>query len=597
MRQLSVAAVAVIVLATPFGAAAEKQPARPNILLVLLDDAGFMDFGAYGSDTATPNIDELGRAGVMLSRYYTHPQCGPSRASLLTGQDNHVVGAGSLTEVLTDEMRALPAYSMRWQEDQETIASRLKAAGYQTFVTGKWGIGDIGANLPHRFGFDRSWVLDSTGSSNYRAKSYLPLYKEVKWFEDGERVSLPEDFYSSRNIVDKMIGYLDAADPDTPFFAYLAFQAVHIPVQVPPEYIDRYDGVFDRGWDVMREERLRRAIELGLVHRGARLHDKAHNSRSWDELDDEDKAYWSRVMQVNAGMMEAADFHLGRLFEHLQTRGQLDNTIVVVTSDNGPEYNTLGKVSPPASFAVERAWMAIEGWNVTYENLGQPGSMGAIGQEWASVSAAPFHLFKFNASEGGLRVPMVISGPGIEPRGFVGGRSQVADIAPTLLDAAGVTFTHDEFYGRSLMPMLTGQADQVYGEKDSFAFEVSGTAALYRGSWKITKTPEPFGDGKWHLYDIATDPGETSDIAARHPAVFQEMLNEYQSYANDVGVFEMAAGDSARRQLTINGIRKFSANYWYVLVAFLAALAAVLYGLFRVFKLFDRRRIARPVRT
>ena len=205
MRQWIVAAAAAIVLATPFGAAAETERARPNILLVLLDDAGFMDFGAYGSDTATPNIDELGQAGVMLSRYYTHPQCGPTRASLLTGQDNHVVGAGSLTEVLTDEMRALPAYSMRWQEDQKTIASRLKAAGYQTFVTGKWGIGDIGANLPHRFGFDRSWVLDSTGSSNYRAKSYLPLYKEVKWFEDGERVSLPEDFYSSRNIVDKML--------------------------------------------------------------------------------------------------------------------------------------------------------------------------------------------------------------------------------------------------------------------------------------------------------------------------------------------------------------------------------------------------------
>ena len=597
MRQLLYTAAIAITLATPLGAAAETESARPNILLVLLDDAGFMDFGAYGSDTATPNIDELGQAGVMLSRYYTHPQCGPTRASLLTGQDNHVVGAGSLTEVLTDEMRALPAYSMRWQEDQKTIASRLKAAGYQTFVTGKWGIGDIGANLPHRFGFDRSWVLDSTGSSNYRAKSYLPLYKEVKWFEDGERVSLPEDFYSSRNIVDKMLEYVDEADPDRPFFGYLAFQAIHIPVQVPPEYIDKYDGVFDRGWDVMREERLQKAIELGLVPEGTRLSDAAHNSRSWDELGEEEKAYWSRVMQVNAGMMEAADFHLGRLLDHLQTKGQLDNTIVVVTSDNGPEYNTLGKTSPPASLAVERAWMAIEGWDVTYQNLGQPGSMGAIGQEWASVSAAPFHLFKFNASEGGLRVPMVVSGPGIETLGFVGGRSQVADIAPTLLDAAGVTFTPDEFYGRSLMPMLTGQADEVYGEKDSFAFEVSGTAALYRGNWKIAKTPEPFGDGEWHLYDIASDPGETTDVAAQHPVVFQEMLNEYQSYANEVGVFEMAAGDSARKQLTINGIKKFSANYWYLCLALFAALAATLYGMFRMFKLVVGRRPARHERT
>ncbi len=241
--------------------------------------------------------------------------------------------------------------------------------------------------------------------------------------------------------------------------------------------------------------------------------------------------------------------------------------------------------------------MAIEGWDVTYENLGQPGSMGAIGQEWASVSAAPFHLFKFNASEGGLRVPMVVSGPGIETLGFVGGRSQVADIAPTLLDVAGVTFTPDEFYGRSLMPMLTGQAEEVYGEKDSFAFEVSGTAALYRGNWKIAKTPEPFGDGEWHLYDIASDPGETTDVAAQHPVVFQEMLNEYQSYANEVGVFEMAAGDSARKQLTINGIKKFSANYWYVLLALFAALAATLYGLFRIFRLVLGRRPAQHERA
>ena len=597
MRQLLYTAAIAITLATPLGAAAETESARPNILLVLLDDAGFMDFGAYGSDTATPNIDELAQSGVMFTRYYTHPQCGPTRASLLTGQDNHVVGAGSLTEVLTEGMRALPAYSMRWQDDQKTIASRLKAAGYQTFVSGKWGIGDIGANLPHRFGFDRSWVLDSTGSSNYRAKSYLPLYLEVKWFEDGERVSLPKDFYSSRNIVDKMIDYVDEADPDKPFFGYLSFQAIHIPVQVPREYIDKYGGVFARGWDVMREERLEKAIELGLVPEGTRLSDAAHSHSNWDELSEEEKAYWSRVMQVNSGMMEAADFHLGRLLNHLETKDQLENTIVIVTSDNGPEYNTLGKTSPPATLALERLWMAIEDWDVTYENLGQRGSLGAIGQEWASVSAAPFHLFKFNASEGGLRVPMVISGPGIQNLGVVAGRSQVADIAPTLLDAAGVTYTPDEFYGRSWMPLLKGEADEVYGEADSFAFEVSGTAALYRGSWKVTKTPEPFGDGEWHLYDISSDPGETTDVAAQHPAVFQEMLNEYQAYAEDVGVFEMAAGDSARKRLVINGVKKFSTNYWYLCLAVLALLVAVLYGIFRIFKLVFGRRPAQRERA
>jgi arylsulfatase/uncharacterized sulfatase len=588
MTKIRLLTVTLLLLSISLGASAEGGRQQPNILLVLLDDAGFMDFGAYGSDTATPTIDALARSGAMFTRYYTTPLCGPSRASLMTGQANHAVGAGTLAEVLTDDMRALPAYSMTWQDDQQTIASRLSAAGYQTFVTGKWGIGYIGANLPHRFGFDRSWVLDSTGSSNYRAKSYLPQYTEVKWFEDGERVSLPEDFYSSRDIVDKMIEYIDGADPDAPFFGFVSFQAIHIPLQVSRDFIDRYDGVFDRGWQAMRRERLQKAIELGLVPASTRLSEGAYNDRNWDDLSEEEQAYWARAMQVNAGMMEAADYHLGRLLEHLRRKDQLDNTIVVVSSDNGPEYNTLGKTAPPAQRAFENTWMTIEGWDVSYENLGQPGSMAAIGHEWASVSAAPFHLFKFNTTEGGLRVPMVISGPGIENLGIVDSRSQVADITPTLLDLAGVTIDPGAFHGRSWKPLLEGRTRQVYGDADAMVFEVSGAAAVYRGDWKITRTLPPYGDGQWHLYDLASDPGETTDLADQHPAVFQAMINEYQAYAEDVGVFEMAPGESARKQLVVNAMKGTAVNYWHLIATVVLGFAALLYlarralrGLFR----------------
>lgn len=579
------ACITILSLSAPMSTVAQTEQKRPNILLVLLDDAGFMDFGAYGSDTSTPNMDRVGQSGVMFTRYYSHPLCGPSRASLMTGQDNHVVGAGTLTEVLTPEMRSLPAYTMRWKDDQETIASRLQAAGYQTFASGKWGIGDIGMNLPNRFGFDRSWVLDSTGSSNYEARPYLPQYTEVKWFEDGKRVSLPADFYSSRNIVDKMIEYVDSSDPQRPFFGFLAFQAIHLPVQVPREYIDRYNGVFDRGWDVMREERLQRAIELGLVPETTRLSGGAYNNRKWDDLSDEEKAYWARVMQVNAGMMEAADHHLGRLLRHLEAKGLLKNTIVIVTSDNGPDYNTIGKTaSSPFLLAYERLYMAIAGWDTSYDNLGQPGSMAAIGHEWASVSAAPLHLFKFNASEGGLRVPMMIAGPGIRKRGFVDGRSQVSDIAPTLLDLAGVSYVPEDFYGRSLKPVLTGQSDGVYGDTDSFAFEVSGTAALYRGNWKITKLIPPNGDGEWRLYDMSTDPGETTDLSAQHPVLLEEMVKEYEAYADEVGVYEYSGGTTARDQLTINAIKKSAAIYWYIPAGFLLLLGALIYGIIRLVK-------------
>lgn len=583
--------IEVIVLFLSFTASVEatQSDTRPNILLVLLDDVGFMDFSAYGSDTATPNIDQLGNTGAMLTRYYTSPLCGPSRASLMTGQSPHQVGAATLAEVLTDEMRAMPAYNMTWADQQQTIASRLKSAGYQTFVSGKWGIGDIGANLPHRFGFDKSWVLDSTGSSNYRAKSYLPHYLEVEWYENGKRTSLPEDFYSSRNIVDKMIEYVDEADPSKPYFGYLSFQAIHIPLQVSPEFINKYNGVFDRGWDVMREERLQKAIALGLVPETTTLSDGAYNDRDWNSLTDSEKAYWARVMQVNAGMLESADFHLGRLIQHLESKGQLDNTIVIVTSDNGPEYNTLGKTSKPAVKAFEKFWMAIEGWDVSYENLGQEGSLAAIGHEWASVSAAPFHLFKFNASEGGLRVPFVISGPDIPKKGFIDSRAQVADITPTLLDFAGVDYNPDEFYGRSLRPVLTGRATNVYGEEDAFAFEVSGTAALYKGNWKITKTPPPHGDRNWHLYDLSVDPGETTDVAPQHPSLFQEMRDEYNAYANDVGVFELPPGESSRKQLVINAIKGTASNYWYIFAGLAVAALLAFYLLFVFVKrLFQR---------
>ena len=296
-----------------------------------------------------------------------------------------------------------------------------------------------------------------------------------------------------------MIQYVDEADSSRPYFGYLSFQAIHIPLQVSPEYIDKYNGVFDKGWDIMRKERLEKAIALGLVPETTTLSDGAYNARDWKSLTQEQKAYWARVMQVNAGMLESADFHLGRLINHLDAKGQLDNTIIIVTSDNGPEYNTLGKTSKPAVKAFEKLWMAIEGWDVNYDNLGQMGSLATIGHEWASVSAAPFHLFKFNASEGGMRVPLVISGPGIANSGFVDSRSQVADITPTLLDFAGVDYNPDEFYGRSLKPVLTGQTKNVYGEDDAFVFEVSGTAALYRGNWKVTKTPPPHGLSLIHI--------------------------------------------------------------------------------------------------
>jgi arylsulfatase A-like enzyme len=566
--------VSALAMSFMFCAPAIAQDKRPNILVVLFDDAGFMDFGAYGSDTRTPTIDSLAKKGTTLSRFYASPFCGPSRAMLMTGMDNHQVGMGTLVETVTKDAREHPGYSMRWNEGQTTVASILAKAGYQTYVTGKWGIGETGANLPNRFGFHRSYVMDATGGSNYDNSHYLLGYDRVEWFEDGKPISLPEDFYSSRNLVDKMIEYVDAGKPDKPFFAYLSLQAVHIPVQVPRPYVDAYDGVFDEGWDVMREKRLQRAIDIGLVPPTAKLAPTPKTHRAWASLNPKEKAAATRNMQVNAGMITAADEHVGRLLAHLKSTGKLDNTLVIVTSDNGAEggdYNFTG-LQKVAMSGIE----LIEGFDSSPENAGQKASLTAIGPEWASVSSAPFNLYKFYSGEGGLRVPLVMAGPGIEPAGITDAPVHVADLVPTMLDAAGVAYDKASFYGRSAYSVLTGQTKASRAEEKGFGFEVSGNAALYRGKWKITRLAPPLGDTTWRLYDISADPGETTDVSANNPKLFESMKAEYRSYAENVGVVELGADEFAYKQLSKNLAAKVLNKYWPYALGVILLFAAFL---------------------
>jgi len=565
-------------------APAFAQGTRPNILVVLFDDVGFTGFGAYGSDARTPAIDALAKRGTIFSRYYSSPFCGPSRAMLMTGMDNHQVGMGTLVETVTPEMSAYPGYSMTWKKDQATIATALSKAGYRTYVTGKWGIGAKGKNLPDRFGFHRSYVMDSTGGSNYDHIHYLPGYPEVSWYEDGKPTRLPEDFYSSRNLVDQMIKYIDEGKADKPFFGFLSLQAVHIPVQAPTEFIDRYNGVFDAGWDVMRQQRLQRAVELGLVPASTKLATVHADHRAWNDLTAEEKSVAARAMQVNAGMIEAADYHIGRLLDHLKSTGRLDNTIVVVTSDNGAESGVTRLGNPVANLLLNGIHR-LEGYDTSPENMGLPGSLTAIGPEWASVEAAPFNLYKFYSSEGGLRVPLVVAGPGVMATGVQHAPVHVADLMPTLLDAAGVDYNADQLYGRSVLPVLAGQTTESRAADQSFGVEVSGNAALYRSNWKLVRTALPRGDFQWRLFDLSKDPGETTDLALENPALFKELRAEYQTYVEKVGVFEVGREDYAEKQLFANLLERSIQTYWPYLAGLALILLLGLYGLFRLIRM------------
>lgn len=553
---LSVLAIAALLGAT---GPADKAAKRPNVVIILADDVALMDFGIYGGEASTPNIDALAGRGALFTQYRASPLCSPSRAMLLTGMDAHLTGVATIPEVLPKEQRGQPGYAMALEPGVLTLADRLRSQGYRTVMAGKWHMGEAADEMPQAHGFDRSFALAASGADNWADRSYMPYYKDAPWFEDGVETSLPEDFYSSRFLVDKLIAYLGETDPDKPFFAYLPFQAIHIPVQAPQQFIDRYKGRYDKGWEVLREERHSRAQELGLIPQGVPMADLPPGFRPWGSLSDEDRALYAARMEVNAAMLEAMDFHIGRLMLHLKASGEYENTIFVVSSDNGPEP------SRGDDKAILTAYHWLTGYDVGAETMGGPGHWGFIGPEWAAAAATPGAWFKFYATEGGIRVPLIMAGPGIAPR-RIKSPAMVTDITPTLLEWLGVdpeVTSAKPMTGRSLLPVLGGKVESVYGDQDARAVEVSGNSALYLGDYKITRSIPPVGDGQWRLYNLARDPGETTDLSDREPAIKQQLLGEYRAYSARMGVLEMPDGYDSLAQVTNNvGARLFTNYPW-----------------------------------
>ena len=538
--------------AEPAGAATSSE--QPNFVLLLIDDGGFSDLGAYGGEARTPNIDSLAAKGAMFTNYHTSPLCSPSRAMLLTGIDNHRTGVGTIPETLPASQRGKPGYSMHFESGVQTVATRLKEAGYRNYMTGKWHLGHGAGELPDAHGFDHSFVLDASGADNYEQKPYMPYYTSADWFEDGKPATLPKDFYSSAFLIDQMMAYLERDKASTaPFFAYIGFQAVHIPVQAPREFTERYAGVYDRGWDATRQARWQQAQERGLIPSGAPLAPTHEKLRDWQSLSDEERAMYAKSMAVHAGMLEAMDLHIGRLIDYLKARGLYDNTIFLLTSDNGPEP------SNPIAQTGYGTWMEHNGYTHELETLGERGSINFIGPEWANASGSPGNLFKFHVSEGGIRVPLIASGPGIPAGQRIASTSFVTDVTPTLFDYAGMDPARWNgpvpITGKSLKPVLTGSASHTYPADEAIGIEVGGNAALFKGDYKITKNSLPWGDAQWRLYNIATDPGETKDLQSESPERFKQMQADYEAYAKRVGVLKLPDDFDPFLQVKINAFQ------------------------------------------
>jgi len=550
-----------------FFLSAHTAASNPNIVLIVMDDVAFTDLGVYGSEINTPNMDRIAEQGALFSNFHTPPTCAPSRASLMTGLPSHRAGVATLDHLRPIEHEPFPEYQGRLAADVPTLAEHLKQAGYATLITGKWHLGHTPESLPGARGFDRSFILDASGADNWLDRSYLPQYDQADWFEDMQRAELPDEFYSSEFLVDRMIDYINETPDGQPYLAYVGFQAIHIPVQAPREFIDRYDGVYDAGWEVHRQRRFAAAVERGLVPADATMSDPPERLRSWDSLSNRQRARSIRSMQVNAGMLEAMDHHFGRLVTHLQQRGDYENTIFVIMSDNGPEFND------PTERPAFRLWLRMTGYDQRLETLGERGSYAAIGPEWAFASAAPSDLFKFHATEGGTRVPLIISGPGIPQNDLITPFSFVTDITPTLLALTGVErLPHGPpFTGRSLVDVLEGRAAHVYPPDETISLEASGQSAAYRGDYKLVRNIDQYGDGVWRLFNLAVDPGETRDLAEEMPELFASMLEDYELYTQQWGVQPMPEGYSGEEMIQNRGREAILRTHGTTLIGMLVA--------------------------
>jgi len=515
--------------------------ARPNIVLIVADDLGFSDIGSFGSEIRTPNLDSLATHGLRLTNFHTAPTCGPTRAMLMTGIDPHPVGMSTNAVALRrlPMLVGRPGYEGRLNQQTVTVATLLNDAGYRTYMTGKWDLGSAEGSRPVDRGFDRSFTLASAGASHFGdATGALPVAPKATYLNDDVIVtSLPDDFYSTRFYTDQMLDYVESGDQNKPFFAYVAYTAPHWPLQVPDDWLDRYDGRYDAGWSALRKQRLANLKALGLVEHvndvpltpGAPL---------WATLSASERDHQSRPMEIYAAMIEYMDWQIGRLLERIESLPSDRPTMVIFLSDNGPEGNAIDKIGRTGE------WVA-ETFDTRLANAGRMNSYLFTGPGWAQASAQPYRLYKSFVTEGGIRTPAIISMAGTRPaRDSSDALVLASDIPATILDAADVKHPGSAYAGRRVIPMegksvrpvFDGSAKDLHRDQPK-GWELYGNRALIRNNWKALLVWPPAGSGQWQLFDIDQDPQETNDLSALHPGLLDELVDDWNGYADDNGIY------------------------------------------------------------
>jgi arylsulfatase A-like enzyme len=531
----------VAALAAPAIAPAADAPRRPNIVVILGDDMGFADMGSFGGEIRTPNLDSLARDGVRFTNFYTHASCSPTRAMLLSGVDTHLNGLGNMDEWTAPNQRGAVGYEGYLNDRVVTLPQLLKGAGYHTYMVGKWHLGKAPAQIPAARGFERDFSLLDGAGSYWDMTNFTGASPRSVFTEDGRYLTeLPEDYYATKTYTDKLIGFIDANRGDgKPFFAYVAHQAPHDPYHLPREWRTRHVGAYDKGWDAVRQERLKRQIELGIMPADTQLAERMWFVPDPVVLAPASRAMLGKKMELYAGMMENLDFHVGRLIDHLKKIGEYENTIFIVFGDNGAEGTDLFQMIAGSPGSRDFLFAAIN-WSQTHPNAwGDPGSYVGYGPMWAQVSMTPFSQYKGWVGEGGIRNALVVSGPAVKrPNGSVNqGLMHVADLMPTLLEIAGASYpkTHEgrelpALFGKSWGRMLAGQVESPRTGEDYLAWEIFGNRAVRQGDWKVRWEYKPFGKGDWELFDLAADPAERKDLAAERPDKLKAMVALWDSY-------------------------------------------------------------------
>lgn len=521
---------------------------KPNFLLIVADDLGYSDLGSYGGEIKTPVLDDLAQQGVRYTNFYVSPTCSVSRSMLLSGTDNHVAGLGNMGELAAPNQVGNPGYEGVLNKRVATVAELLQDNGYHTYMVGKWHLGMKPDQIPHARGFERDFSTLVGGGSHFddgwNIEWQIP---KMPYTEDGRPVKkLPKDFYSTKAYTDKTLQFIEEGRKDgKPFFAYMAYTAPHGPLHLPDDWLRRYKNRYDEGWDAIRQQRLARMQELGIMDKDANAADRLYFMPRSTAFTPAVRVMQGRKMELYAGMVEYMDDQIGRVFDYLKEIGEYDNTVVIFISDNGAEGNDLRAMvaGQPGSFGFLHGMnnFAEDGHN----SLGRKGTYTEYGPLWAQVSMAPFRIYKGWVSEGGIRSPLIVSGPGVQGAGEINKQAilNITDIAPTMLELAGIEHPTN-YKGREIVPMqgkswdrmLKGSTESPRASDDWLGFELFGNRAIRQGDWKISWLYEPFGTEDWQLFNLAEDPGEQYNLSDKFPEKRKELIALWGEYVKTNGV-------------------------------------------------------------